>query len=211
MATSVIVNTGTGALFPTVTGSEFFVATIVNTISSDPGFGELEIVKVTARTSDTMTVIRGQEGTTAKSFPAGCLFELRPTAQAFDNIYTEVLELDGIVATKAPLASPVFTGNPTAPTPALNDNDTSIATTAYVVNQIHATPGRLSAIQVFSANGTYTPTVGTTFAIVEVLGAGGAGGGAVATAVGQFSTVICMPGRSLYALVAISVTTWLSS
>jgi len=33
---------------------------------------------------------------------------------------------------KAPLASPAFTGNPTAPTPATSDNDTSIATTAFV-------------------------------------------------------------------------------
>lgn len=35
---------------------------------------------------------------------------------------------------KAPLASPAFTGNPTAPTPAQNDNDTTIATTAFVAN-----------------------------------------------------------------------------
>lgn len=33
---------------------------------------------------------------------------------------------------KAPLASPAFTGNPTAPTPAEGDDDTSIATTAFV-------------------------------------------------------------------------------
>jgi len=32
----------------------------------------------------------------------------------------------------APLASPAFSGNPTAPTPAPTDNDTSIATTAFV-------------------------------------------------------------------------------
>ena len=32
----------------------------------------------------------------------------------------------------APLDSPVFTGNPTAPTPTAGDNDTSIATTAFV-------------------------------------------------------------------------------
>lgn len=39
------------------------------------------------------------------------------------------------LALKAPLASPVFTGDPTAPTPAwgvASDNDTSIATTAFV-------------------------------------------------------------------------------
>jgi hypothetical protein len=32
----------------------------------------------------------------------------------------------------APLASPAFTGNPTAPTPSVGDNDTSVATTAFV-------------------------------------------------------------------------------
>lgn len=36
---------------------------------------------------------------------------------------------------KAPKASPVFTGNPTAPTPTTTDNDTSIATTAFVQAQ----------------------------------------------------------------------------
>lgn len=35
-------------------------------------------------------------------------------------------------ALRAPLASPVFTGDPQAPTPAAGDNDTSIATTAFV-------------------------------------------------------------------------------
>ena len=36
----------------------------------------------------------------------------------------------------APLASPALTGNPTAPTPAVGDNDTSIATTAFVNAEI---------------------------------------------------------------------------
>lgn len=35
----------------------------------------------------------------------------------------------------SPKASPAFTGNPTAPTPATSDNDTSIATTAFVQAQ----------------------------------------------------------------------------
>jgi len=38
----------------------------------------------------------------------------------------------------APLASPVFTGDPRAPTPASGDNDTSIATTAFVKAQGYA-------------------------------------------------------------------------
>jgi Collagen triple helix repeat (20 copies) len=39
---------------------------------------------------------------------------------------------------RAPLASPVFTGDPQAPTPATADNDTSIATTAFVKAQGYA-------------------------------------------------------------------------
>lgn len=40
----------------------------------------------------------------------------------------------------APLANPVFTGDPQAPTPLTADNDTSIATTAFVKAAIAATP-----------------------------------------------------------------------
>lgn len=40
------------------------------------------------------------------------------------------------LAAYAPLASPLFTGDPRAPTPLTSDNDTSIATTAYVQNAI---------------------------------------------------------------------------
>lgn len=44
----------------------------------------------------------------------------------------------------APLASPAFTGNPTAPTPTAGDSDTSIATTAFVTAAV-ATAGALKA------------------------------------------------------------------
>lgn len=42
-------------------------------------------------------------------------------------------------STKADLASPTFTGDPKAPTPATGDNDTSIATTAFVKAQGYTT------------------------------------------------------------------------
>jgi hypothetical protein len=44
----------------------------------------------------------------------------------------------GIAGVGAPLMSPVFTGDPQAPTPATADNDTSIATTAFVKAQAYA-------------------------------------------------------------------------
>ena len=48
------------------------------------------------------------------------------------EIDTEFNNIQTAIATKADLASPTFTGNPTAPTPSSGDNDTSIATTAFV-------------------------------------------------------------------------------
>lgn len=73
-------------------------------------------------------------------------------------IKTEVeAEVNGL----APLASPVFTGNPTAPTPATADNDTSIATTAMVqarVAQAEALRWSGSMVMLNDTGITGTPT-----------------------------------------------------
>lgn len=45
-----------------------------------------------------------------------------------------------IVSTLAPIADPVFTGDPEAPTPLTADNDTSIATTQFVKNVLAGSP-----------------------------------------------------------------------
>lgn len=47
------------------------------------------------------------------------------------DVYTKT-QMDQALALKAPLAGPLFTGDPKAPTPVATDNDTSIATTAFV-------------------------------------------------------------------------------
>ncbi len=74
VATSISVTAATGALFPAPTGSDYFYATLVNSSN------QIEIVKVTARSTDTMTVVRGQEGTTARAYSSADRFELRITA-----------------------------------------------------------------------------------------------------------------------------------
>ena len=50
----------------------------------------------------------------------------------------EIIFSENILAAKAPLASPNFTGTPTAPTPASGTNTTQIATTAFVQSAIAA-------------------------------------------------------------------------
>jgi hypothetical protein len=52
---------------------------------------------------------------------------------AATDVQAAILELD---TEKAALASPTFTGDPKAPTPGAGDNDTSIATTAFVSNAV---------------------------------------------------------------------------
>jgi hypothetical protein len=73
-ALSLTVATGTGVLFPVLGAGDYFYATLVNTS------GNFEVVKVTARTDDVMTIVRAQEGTLALPFPDNSRFELRVTA-----------------------------------------------------------------------------------------------------------------------------------
>jgi hypothetical protein len=65
------------------------------------------------------------------------------------------------------LASPVFTGNPQAPTPSVGDNDTSIATTAFVQNALLlSTHGHLKFVS--GTQIAFTPLNGNKFRIAGI-------------------------------------------
>jgi hypothetical protein len=74
VSTTILVTGGTGELFPDFSAPDYCVCTL------EDQSGNFEIVKATARTGDSFTVVRGQEGTLAKAFSAGDRFELRLTA-----------------------------------------------------------------------------------------------------------------------------------
>jgi hypothetical protein len=59
--------------------------------------------------------------------------------------------IDELATEKADLASPALTGNPTAPTPSSSDDDTSIATTAFVNDVIDARSSLISIVSKSSA------------------------------------------------------------
>lgn len=65
------------------------------------------------------------------SSPAA-LDTLNELAAALGNDANFAATITNALALKAPLASPALTGNPTAPTPAQFDADTSLATTAFI-------------------------------------------------------------------------------
>jgi len=75
-ATSLTVQSGDAGLFPSLAAGDWFPLTLVD------GNGNMEIMLATARAGAVITVVRAQEGTTAKAFPAGSRVDLRVTAVA---------------------------------------------------------------------------------------------------------------------------------
>jgi hypothetical protein len=104
-----------------------------------------EIIAVT--NSSTGAVTRGAEGTTPVAHATGATYYqvlsagdlgnlIQGTAASFDAAGAATTALTTAeaftTASYAPLASPAFTGNPTAPTQTSTDNTTKLATTAFV-------------------------------------------------------------------------------
>jgi len=88
---------GQGARFPSPTGGDFFLATLI-LLDGNGAETDWEIVKCTARATDGLTIERSQEGTTARIWQAGSRIELRTTAGTLDS-FTD--------ATQAAAAAPV--------------------------------------------------------------------------------------------------------
>jgi len=87
--TSIVVQNGQGALFPPLSAGDYFYATLVDVTNN------LEIVKVTARAGDSLTVTRAQDSTIARSYSAGDVIELRPVAGALADIVVDKVSTSG--------------------------------------------------------------------------------------------------------------------
>jgi hypothetical protein len=71
-------------VFPTLTAGDYFYATISSVTD------EYEIVKVTARSGDVLTVLRAQESTLALMFPVNSHIALRVTVQNLQSIIDDL-------------------------------------------------------------------------------------------------------------------------
>lgn len=98
VATSIAVATGDGSKFASPSGGDWQDVTL------DDGTN-IEIVHLTGRSGDTLTVTRGQESTTAVAFSAGAKVEARFTAGAANSMTPTIQPFD---------ASAFYPGAPTA-------------------------------------------------------------------------------------------------
>ena len=150
--TSLTVATSTGSLFPTISGSQYFYCTLTNT------GGTIEIVKVTARSGDTMTVVRGQDGTSAVAWNAADKFELR--LNRIDLLNFPQLDSTNTFAQDQTFSGKVnkytFTSPATGATLTLADNSTLTTVGAYALT--------------FTATNTTSLTLPTTGTLATLAG-----------------------------------------
>ena len=90
-ATSLTVGSGTGAIFPSPASGQYFKLTLNPASGSTP---PPEIMHVTAVSTDTFTVVRAQEGTTAQAWGVGSIVQNLITAGTMNSL-AQMIEYAG--------------------------------------------------------------------------------------------------------------------
>lgn len=157
VATSISVAAGQGALFPALSGSDYFYATLVDSSNN------LEIVKVTARSTDTLTVVRGQDGTVARAYAAGDKVEVRVVAAGLNDLVAQSTPASTSVAGIVQL------NNTVASTSATQAATANAVKTAYdLANTANSSAVKITGDQTIAGVKTFT---GGYLAIAGVTGA----------------------------------------
>lgn len=96
VTTTIRVTSGHGIRFPNPGADEAFFVTV-----EDRRLGKIEIMLCTSRITDTLTVVRGQQGTTPQTFTAGVNVSNRVTAQLLNEF--AVATVDVIPVSRLPI------------------------------------------------------------------------------------------------------------
>lgn len=141
---SLVVAAGQGALFPALSGGKYFYVTLVDALTG----ATREIVKVTALATDTMTIVRAQDGTSASAFITGDKVELR-LVKASENT---AIRNDEFILTANKTLTVSESATIAATTITLNGNAQTFPAAA-------ATIARTDAAQTFTGNQSFAGDV----------------------------------------------------
>ena len=158
IATSMVVASATG--FPTPTGSQYFYCTLADAATQTT----IEIVKVTAVSGTTFTIVRGQDGTTGTIFASGAVVSLRLVAASLNDFpkLDEDNNFTGTITFSTPLLATNMVQSTTSTSGYLPNTDWNTFngkapavtyTTNYVpYGQGTTTPNQSSALQFDGSN-----------------------------------------------------------
>ena len=113
VATSMVVTSATG--FPSPTGSQYFYCTLADAATQTT----IEIVKVTAVSGTTFTIVRGQDGTSGTAFASGAVVSLRLVRASLNdfpkldenNTFTQLQTINTIGVSGSTSTTPVLSFN----------------------------------------------------------------------------------------------------
>jgi len=156
-ATVITLSPATGALFPSPTSGQEFYATITDVATETIH----EIVLCTARSGDSLTVVRGVDGTTATTWTAGSIFAMLVTAGTQQR-FVQHDEYYGVnIVNNAPLTNAY---------PLLSSQITGTSTTLYTANPkylYNPNTNQLQADTFYANNGLFlnNSTINTSLTI----------------------------------------------
>jgi hypothetical protein len=151
-----VTGTGTGSFATTVNSvggvSSSTIASIPTTVNANTSSITAEVTRATGVESalDTRILSNTSSITTNSSDITSLTSRVNTATSSITTNTSDIATINTNLALKAPLASPTFTGTPTAPTPATSDISTKIATTEYVKASITASNAGLSSIGAIS-------------------------------------------------------------
>lgn len=99
-ATALSVQVADAGKFPVLDAGDWHPATIIDAA------GNMEIVRVTARAANALTIVRAQEGTTAKAFAAGSRIDVRVTAGVVTKAALGLGNADNTSDATKPISAP---------------------------------------------------------------------------------------------------------
>jgi microcystin-dependent protein len=121
--TTIVVASGQGSRFPSPGSGDWFYLSIIDASNN------IEIVKVTARATDVLTVQRGQDNTAARAYTSGAVIELRLVAAVFADYQAQITAYAGQFI--LPSGTVAYFPFGTAPTGWLAANGAAISRTTY--------------------------------------------------------------------------------
>lgn len=150
-ATTLTLQAGHGSRFPTISSpDDFFPITVVR--AQNPS--QYELMRVTGRTGDTLTVQRMQEGTAALSFNPGDIVELRLTAGTLEDNFPQ---MSNRAAKNFKFSITVADGKDKLSFTGPNSTETILRQSDAQTNALDATAGRLLKVGAFGLGSMNAP------------------------------------------------------